>query len=643
MAITVDFSTQPYTIEFKQADLTLVSGTRYQITVDFMWQLLREYSDGSEGMAYPVTYRRIPSTESTPAITEINDPVYQARFENGNYSVDIVNGNTNFRDVEVKNNVSVGTNNTTGFIDPVFLQAALFDGEVTIDQVSGVSGTGTTPSGGIIGTKQTPVNNLQDAKTIANNRGLDTFSIVGTFTFGASDTVDGFVFEGNTPSRSSCVLTSSANIVNCVFRNLTVSGELDGGNDIVSCIVDGINYIDGVLEDCLLTNSDIVLSGTLASFVRCSSVVAGGGVGQTASIDMGGTGTDLIIRDYHGGIELKNHTSGIDDVSIDMSSGRVVLASTITSGEYTIRGVGSVEDNSTGTAVVNVNVLDPKNLNRAAFTDGGVYLEQGSGNSGTTFPTGTPSKAVDNFADAITIANAEGLKKIFMTGFFTLAGTEVLDGITVIGGSGSSNVLGLTAGVSTDQSGFEKLIVYGQLGGLSRISNCVLGVTGLGGFTECEGRVIDCIINSTDGVTQKTTGAGTLFDNCSFIYTNDPQISLDANGKAFSLRACTGNILIENATAVEAQQINMSGGRVEFDATCTAGTFYVDGMVEVTDNSAGATVIDQSDTSKTKEVWQLHGLDASNPMTVTPTTRTSGGISQVISGDGSTTTTITRS
>ena len=46
---------------------------------------------------------------------------------------------------------------------------------------------------------------------------------------------------------------------------------------------------------------------------------------------------------------------------------------------------------------------------------------------------------------------------------------------------------------------------------------------------------------------------------------------------------------------------------------------------------------------KITELWQLQGLDSDNPMTVTPTTRVVGDISQAISGDGETTTTVTRS
>ena len=115
MAITVDYSATPWLITIPQSDLTLISGTQYELEVDTFWQLLRDYSDNSESMPFFTIYNRIPATPSTPSITDINHLYYSLEFEDGAYSVNIINGNTNIRDVEVKNQVSVNTNNTTGF------------------------------------------------------------------------------------------------------------------------------------------------------------------------------------------------------------------------------------------------------------------------------------------------------------------------------------------------------------------------------------------------------------------------------------------------------------------------------------------------------------------------------------------------
>ncbi|MDY6857292.1 MAG: hypothetical protein SWO11_21835 [Thermodesulfobacteriota bacterium] len=45
---------------------------------------------------------------------------------------------------------------------------------------------------------------------------------------------------------------------------------------------------------------------------------------------------------------------------------------------------------------------------------------------------------------------------------------------------------------------------------------------------------------------------------------------------------------------------------------------------------------------KVDDLYKLQGLDVSNPMTVTPTSRVAGSVSQTISGDGATTSTVTR-
>jgi hypothetical protein len=61
--------------------------------------------------------------------------------------------------------------------------------------------------------------------------------------------------------------------------------------------------------------------------------------------------------------------------------------------------------------------------------------------------------------------------------------------------------------------------------------------------------------------------------------------------------------------------------------------------------AALATVDGNVDTLLTRlsEMWALDGLDIANPMTVTPTSREAGAVVQVISGDGETTSTVTRS
>lgn len=91
----------------------------------------------------------------------------------------------------------------------------------------------------------------------------------------------------------------------------------------------------------------------------------------------------------------------------------------------------------------------------------------------------------------------------------------------------------------------------------------------------------------------------------------------------------------------------------------TLGTFQVNVNYTVpvqaqgisTSGGSGPTASEIADSVRTElapelarllELAMLHGLDPSNPLTVTPTSRVAGGVSQAISGDGTTTSTVTR-
>jgi len=72
-----------------------------------------------------------------------------------------------------------------------------------------------------------------------------------------------------------------------------------------------------------------------------------------------------------------------------------------------------------------------------------------------------------------------------------------------------------------------------------------------------------------------------------------------------------------------------------FDGTVLIGQGTIDW-----DGAAETTLVDV--TPLVVELHAIAGLDILNPMTVTPTSRVSGSVSQTISGDGETTSTVTR-
>lgn len=125
MAISIDWG-NTYVISVPQADLTLVSGSLYELDVDAFRLELKSLEDDPAGMPYPRTHNH--NTALTVAGTtfartvEILSP-YSVEFEDGQYSVRLVGANNNIFDVEagilVQNQVQVIPTNSAGLITTV--------------------------------------------------------------------------------------------------------------------------------------------------------------------------------------------------------------------------------------------------------------------------------------------------------------------------------------------------------------------------------------------------------------------------------------------------------------------------------------------------------------------------------------------
>ena len=339
MALTVDYSVTPFLITVPKSDLTLESGTRYKLTVDEFWILLRDFTDEQTTMAQPKLYSRIPATSSTPSITTIDLAYYAIEFEDGLYSVNIISGNTNIREAEVKNQVSVNTNNTTGFIDPTYLEYSTFGGGVSVNALSEITGTAYPK-----GTPSQPVNNFTDALAIAAKRGFKSLLVTGDATIDGGNDFTDYTFVGRGQNLSTFTLDTSAVLVNSSFYDAQITGVLDGDTHVEDCIIENITFVSGVIERCILSEGTTVLGGAeTAYFIECKSGVEGV---NKHTIDCGGSGQGLAIRDFNGGIKIINKT-GVDAISIDLSSGQVILSNTtVTNGTITIRGIGKLVDES---------------------------------------------------------------------------------------------------------------------------------------------------------------------------------------------------------------------------------------------------------------------------------------------------------
>lgn len=358
MTITVDWGSG--VISVNKVDMVQVgfnppdSFETYQLDMDVFRLALKDLEDDAdEGMSFTDTHSHNTTVTVGGAILArvviILDP-YTVTFENGSYAVNLVGANTNLAEVMNLNLVQVRSANSAGLQDLNSLQAASFAGAVALDVTSQFTGT-VFP----VGVRATPVNNLADAISIAQQRGLHDIQILSDMTMSAGDASEGFKFIGDSPVKVALTLNAGVDVTNCEFESLTVGGTLDGTNTFRDCHIGDVTFFNGSIHECSLSGV-ITLGGTAQAEIYDSwSGVPGGGAGQTPEIAMGGTGQDLLIRNYAGGLELTGCTAAAD-ASIDMSSGRVIVDNTNTAGAFWIRGIADVFDASAGTVVNDLTI-----------------------------------------------------------------------------------------------------------------------------------------------------------------------------------------------------------------------------------------------------------------------------------------------
>lgn len=365
--LTADWSTKVITIP--QSDLNLIEGTRYSLSVDYYYLLMRELNGSVQGIIETVNaplFENTSPTSTTPRIVNVING-YTVYFEGSGYSVDIVDGNTNFREVEVVNlAVGVATNNTSALINPVVLEASVFAGRVVIDPIKGHSGVGKTATGELIGTFRAPSNNIADSILIAKTQGvvglLLTSGIAIDEDLSGGLTSTPLNIMGTSPFHI-ITLNSVADLTGVSFTNLSLTGATDGVNTIRESSIFEITGFSGF---CFQTNilGNVEIIGN-TSFLQCFSGESG-----TGSATMDVTTGDLVMRDFSGSVTLDNIASGTH--SIGIYGGRVRINATCSAGTIHVRGDAyEIIDNSGA----GCTVIDQRSTSSLSVTQD-LYLEK---------------------------------------------------------------------------------------------------------------------------------------------------------------------------------------------------------------------------------------------------------------------------
>jgi hypothetical protein len=244
-------------------------------------------------------------------------------------------------------NITLANSSSATLQESTLIQYAAFNNQVTINVDNGVPGTNFP-----IGTRATPVNNYEDAMTIAMSRGFNTFFIFGTLTL--SDSCENFVYVGQNHETSKIIINNGQHL-NTSFIELSIEGVFadDSFIETAHCEVGDVENITINMHDCILSGTIILNDTEPSNLFNCTDGIPGSGT-PILDVDIC---ENLGVWNYSGGLKLINMTLPTE-VSLNLSSGRVVLDSTCTAGNVIIRGIGSLVNNSTGVTLNKIGLLD---------------------------------------------------------------------------------------------------------------------------------------------------------------------------------------------------------------------------------------------------------------------------------------------
>lgn len=99
---------------------------------------------------------------------------------------------------------------------------------------------------------------------------------------------------------------------------------------------------------------------------------------------------------------------------------------------------------------------------------------------------------------------------------------------------------------------------------------------------------------------------------------------------------------VNNVAGTMGEKLNDAGAAGDPWGTLLPGSYPASSAGQILATRLSEDSYVEPDNAKIEETWRLAGLDSASPMTVTPTSRTTSGITLTISGDGTTITTVIR-
>jgi len=235
------------------------------------------------------------------------------------------------------------------------------NGAIWIDTVNGTAGTTEFENG----TAKNPVDSIEDANTLAASLGLGRFEVApgSNITFTAAQ--ENQEFRG----RSWILAFGGQSIDGTTITGAHLSGICTGGGEqnLIECHLNGCT-LPATTHLLMCGFGGIITLGEAGDlfFHQCYSGIAGT---ATPSLDFGaGIGdSNVSVRNYSGGLEIRNmNVAGSDTLSFE-GRGQLVIASSCVGGTVAIRGLFTVTDNASAAVTLSDDArFDIDQINAAA-------------------------------------------------------------------------------------------------------------------------------------------------------------------------------------------------------------------------------------------------------------------------------------
>jgi len=443
-----------------------------------------------------------------------------------------------------------------------------------------------------------------------------TIATGGSFTLAANYNITGAYIQAGSANCLTVSAAASSTLAGCraIGSAFTLSTRAIAFSSSGTLTLNGIVAIGGRVAGTTLANGAHAIESTSAAgtvaFTNASTLTGGSGA-ITIAINNNSTGTVTITSSTVTG------GSGQTAVGIENNStGTVTVTSSTVTGGSGQTAIG-IENGLTGTVTITSSTV----------TGGSNATAYGINNfsTGTVTLTSTTVTGGSN-------ATAYGVNNT-STGPVTITGDVTAStGAGVLNASTGSVTI---TGTLTPTTAVHALQCTNTTGAVITLSGSLIYASNGFAPTNC----LKFLMNPTPTMAKvrfAKNGSTTYSD----FFTADNSLGQAAItdvrfGTVYASGALTGVAYIPSASSVA---FGVPVDNTTGTATLTAAN------VRAAIGLATANLDTQLSTISTKasEVHAIHGLDIANALTVTPTSRTSGAITQSITGDGTTNTVVTR-